>query len=199
VVIHSVDTQKPRISIQIKRFFRWFHFDVLWNFLISFMVESILFRLRNSYSVLSHCPHFATIIPLKANPSTTLLLVLASRVVLRIRPRRDPWPYFVLSKTFTCFEMGPPLQWEEGSDYYRSHPLFREWLGGTPTYRSTAPASDGQSQSYFTTGGLPQISWSCAKPFEAQDRRLFLQLNPCGHSHYVTSSLTGRWGCLSSK
>jgi hypothetical protein len=33
---------------------------------------------------------------------------------------------FVLSKTFTCFEMGPPLQWEEGFDCYWS-PLSN-WL-----------------------------------------------------------------------
>jgi hypothetical protein len=31
---------------------------------------------------------------------------------------------FVLSKTFTCFEMGPPLRREEGSDWYWSLPLY---------------------------------------------------------------------------
>jgi hypothetical protein len=33
----------------------------------------------------------------------------------------------VLSKTFMCFEMGPPLRREEGSDYYWLLPL---WRGG---------------------------------------------------------------------
>jgi hypothetical protein len=34
------------------------------------------------------------------------------------------------------------------------------------------------------------------KPLETHDQRLFFQLNPCGHSPYVTSSLTRRWVCL---
>jgi hypothetical protein len=33
------------------------------------------------------------------------------------------------------------------------------------------------------------------KPLETHDRRFF-QLNPCGHSPYVTSSLTRKWVCL---
>jgi hypothetical protein len=31
------------------------------------------------------------------------------------------------------------------------------------------------------------------KPLEAHDQRFFLQLNPCGHSLYVTTSLMRRW------
>jgi hypothetical protein len=46
------------------------------------------------------------------------LLALASRVVLDNGAHRDPWPYFSSFQTFTCFEMGPRLQREEGSDYY---------------------------------------------------------------------------------
>jgi hypothetical protein len=34
------------------------------------------------------------------------------------------------------------------------------------------------------------------RPLEAHDQRLFFQLNSCGNSSYVTSSLTKRWGCL---
>jgi hypothetical protein len=30
------------------------------------------------------------------------------------------WPYFCSSRTYTCFEMGPSLPREEGSDYYWS-------------------------------------------------------------------------------
>jgi hypothetical protein len=33
------------------------------------------------------------------------------------------------------------------------------------------------------------------KPLETHDQRLFFQLNPCGQSAYVTSSLTRRWFC----
>jgi hypothetical protein len=49
-------------------------------------------------------------------------------------------------------------------------------------------------QSYFTTGALSPIgsSW----PLEAHDKRFFLQLNPCAHSSYLTSSVTGRWVCV---
>jgi hypothetical protein len=35
-----------------------------------------------------------------------------------------------------------------------------------------------------------------AKPLETHYHNFFLQLNPCGHSPYVTSSLTRRWVCL---
>jgi hypothetical protein len=45
-----------------------------------------------------------------------------------------------------------------------------------------------QSQSYFTTGG--------ARPLETHDQRFFFQLNSCGNSPYITSSLTRRWVCL---
>jgi hypothetical protein len=34
------------------------------------------------------------------------------------------------------------------------------------------------------------------KSLEAYDLRYFLQLNPCGHSYYVTSSLRKGWICL---
>jgi hypothetical protein len=35
------------------------------------------------------------------------------------------------------------------------------------------------------------------KPLETHDQRLFFfQLNPYGHSSYVTSSLTRRWVCV---
>jgi hypothetical protein len=53
-----------------------------------------------------------------------------------------------------------------------------------------------QSQSYFTTGGLPPVSlfWSQA-PWDSRPEIIF-QLNPCGHSSYVIFSLTRRWLCL---
>jgi hypothetical protein len=34
-----------------------------------------------------------------------------------------------------------------------------------------------------------------AKPLETHDQRFFFQLNPCGHTPYVTSSLTTGWVC----
>jgi hypothetical protein len=35
------------------------------------------------------------------------------------------------------------------------------------------------------------------KPLETHDQTFFLQLNSCGNSPYVASSLTRRWVCLS--
>jgi hypothetical protein len=35
-----------------------------------------------------------------------------------------------------------------------------------------------------------------ARPLETRDQRFLFQLNSCGNSPYVTSSLTRRWGCL---
>jgi hypothetical protein len=52
-------------------------------------------------------------------PSPALLLLISGPVGTHNQ-------VFVLSKTFTCFEMEPLLQREEGSDYYWSPPL----LGG---------------------------------------------------------------------
>jgi hypothetical protein len=53
--------------------------------------------------------------------------------------------------------------------------------------------SQCQSQSHFTTGGLPPISSSWRQdPWESRPV-FFFQLNPCNHSPYVTSSLTRGW------
>jgi hypothetical protein len=51
-----------------------------------------------------------------------------------------------------------------------------------------------QRQSYFTTGGLPPISSSWRQaPWDS--RPVTFQLNTCGYSPYVTSSLTWGWVC----
>jgi hypothetical protein len=57
-------------------------------------------------------------------PFQWIAVVLASTVVLGIGPRRDAWPYFCPFEAFACFEMGPPLCREEGSDYYWSLPFY---------------------------------------------------------------------------
>jgi hypothetical protein len=53
-----------------------------------------------------------------------------------------------------------------------------------------------QNQNYFTTGGLPPISsfWRKA-PCDSRHSNFIFQLNTCGYSHYVTSSLTRGWIC----
>jgi hypothetical protein len=51
-----------------------------------------------------------------------LLLAITSTVDLGFGPRRDPWPYFCSFHVFICFELGPRLRREEGSDRYWSHP-----------------------------------------------------------------------------
>jgi hypothetical protein len=57
---------------------------------------------------------------LAANPSQSIKLPLAftNTVILGTGPHQEPWPFFCSVQTFTCFEMGPPLQEEEGSVYY---------------------------------------------------------------------------------
>jgi hypothetical protein len=51
-------------------------------------------------------------------------------------------------------------------------------------------------QSYFTTGGLPPIipSWRQAR-WDPRPEFFIFQLNTCGYSPYVTSSLTRGWIC----
>jgi hypothetical protein len=49
-----------------------------------------------------------------------LLLAVTSTTVPGFGPSRDPWPYFCSFHIFTCFEKGPPLRREEGSDSYWS-------------------------------------------------------------------------------
>jgi hypothetical protein len=53
-----------------------------------------------------------------------------------------------------------------------------------------------QSQSYFTTGSSPPIisSWRQA-PWDSRQVNFIFQLNICGYSPYVTSSLTRGWVC----
>jgi hypothetical protein len=53
-----------------------------------------------------------------------------------------------------------------------------------------------ESRSYFTTGGLPLISSSWRQaPWNSRPVFSFFQLNACGYSPYVTSSLTRGWVC----
>jgi hypothetical protein len=52
------------------------------------------------------------------------------------------------------------------------------------------------SQNYFTTGGLPPDSSSWRQAPWGSRSEIVFQLKPCGHSPYVTSSLTRRWGSL---
>jgi hypothetical protein len=53
-----------------------------------------------------------------------------------------------------------------------------------------------RSHSCLTTGGLPPISSSWGQAPWGPRSEIYLQLNPCRHSPYVTSSLTRGWVCL---
>jgi hypothetical protein len=54
-----------------------------------------------------------------------------------------------------------------------------------------------QSQSYFTTGGLPPVSSSWLQaPWDSWHSNFIFELSTCGYSPYVTFSLTRRWACL---
>jgi hypothetical protein len=55
--------------------------------------------------------------------------------------------------------------------------------------------SHSQSQSYFTSVGLPPISSPCHQaPWDSRPV-IFFQLKPCCHNPYVTSSLKSGWVC----
>jgi hypothetical protein len=93
---------------------------------------------------------------------------------------------------------------------------FRENIRGSPGLVSDHPCENppitriqpqrlrngecllSQSQSYFTTGGLPPISlsWRRASWGLWPEFLLLFQLNPCGHSPCVISSLTRGFVCL---
>jgi hypothetical protein len=57
-------------------------------------------------------------------------------------------------------------------------------------FRSPSDLSQSQSQSYFTTGGLPPISSFLRRATWDSRVEFFSQLNTCSHSPYITSSLT---------
>jgi hypothetical protein len=97
-----------------------------------------------------------------------LHLTLVSAVILESRFPRGLRPYFTVS------------------DSWLPHP---EGLG--PFQKQGGPV---QSQSNFMTGGLPPISLSWRQtPWGSRPVISYLQLNPSGHSPYVTSSLSWRW------
>jgi hypothetical protein len=57
------------------------------------------------------------------------------------------------------------------------------------------PISVRERETYFTTGGLRPISSSWRQALWDSRPDLFLQLNTCGYSLYVTSSLMRGWLC----
>jgi hypothetical protein len=56
-------------------------------------------------------------------------------------------------------------------------------------------STNSESQSYFTTGGLPPISLSWYQAPWDQRPVFFFQLNICCYSPYITPSLTRGWVC----
>jgi hypothetical protein len=130
----------------------------------------------------------------------------------------DPGPARLMT-IFYCLRIETPPTWRARSPYlypprkrvahlYLQAPGFlfvasydtQGYGGRTRTRPHTGwlllPFSQSQSQSYFTTGGLPPISSSWRQaPWGSQPDILFyfLQLNPCGCSSYVTTSLTSGW------
>jgi hypothetical protein len=68
-------------------------------------------------------------------------------------------------------------------------------LNTTHGFSATTDSVQSQSQSYFTTGGLPPISSSWRQAPSDSRPHFFPQLNTCGQSPYITSSLTREWVC----
>jgi hypothetical protein len=56
--------------------------------------------------------------------------------------------------------------------------------------------SQSQSQIYFTTSGLLPLTTSWRQtPWDSRHSNFIFQVNTCGYSPYVTSSLTRGWIC----
>jgi hypothetical protein len=106
---------------------------------------------------------------------------------------------------FYCLRLETPPTWRARSPYLyppgTGFPFHRlvQFAGLRWRYSNPPPRGynclKNQSQSYCTTGSLPPISSSWRQTPETHDQRFF-QLNPCGHSPYVTSSLTRRLGLI---
>jgi hypothetical protein len=108
--------------------------------------------------------------------SVKLLLALASTMNLGSGPVWTHDHIFVLFKTFTCFEMGPPLRREEGSDYYWSLPFTvgpSAYLLTTKFPLALASTAILGSESHAThnrillSGGFGRLQTSCLGPYIA--------------------------------
>jgi hypothetical protein len=78
--------------------------------------------------------------------------------------------------------------------YYSTHEVFISqpsfFLHNCPADSQLNFQSQIQSQSHFTTGGLPPISSSRRQAPLRLTTSIFFRLNTCVHRPYVTSSLT---------
>jgi hypothetical protein len=133
------------------------------------------------------------------------LLARATAVILWFESRRTrlrfqtppTWrarsPYFY--PPATGWPSYTPRHWVPFSSPLRTRRATVEVFYPTSTRGFESVQRQCQSQSYFTTGGLPPInsSWRQA-PWDSQPE-FFLQLNTCGHNRYVISSLTRIWVC----
>jgi hypothetical protein len=90
---------------------------------------------------------------LSLGPVGKLVLTIASTVILGFDSRRDPWPHFF--KSFKCFEMGPSLQQEEGSNYNGHSPSTGE--DSCPLHISSL-TEQFEDQQIFTRNQLQWVS-----------------------------------------
>jgi hypothetical protein len=97
----------------------------------------------------------------------------------------------------SSYSVGISLLWRNPriSNMNKIGPTVQELAGRTSIHADVQTAiqkminhsiSQSQSQSYSTIDGLPLIGYAPRRSW----LQIFLQLNPCGHSPYVTSSLT---------
>jgi hypothetical protein len=121
----------------------------------------------NSYLQLSNLNSVSRLNCCWPSPAQSFLASVSSRSMTKI---------FVL-----CFEMGPPLRREMGRSFYVGATEVRVRVRVRvrvtlllAVYRRSVRLGD--------------------KSLETHDQ-YFFQLNTCGHSPYVTSSLTGGWVC----
>jgi hypothetical protein len=127
----------------------------------------------------------------------------------QLRVPRDSWPHFLSQiRDFPNLEGHVPVVYPPETRWSGSTP--RHWVSfSSPSTTRAAtvevfdPASTREydlckspGQSYFTTGGLPPTSSSLRQaPWDPRPEIIF-QLNSCGNSPYVATSLRRRWVCL---
>jgi hypothetical protein len=124
----------------------------------------------------------------------------------QVRVPRAPHFTFSNSRFPPTWRTRSPYLYPPGTGWFSYNP--RHWVpfSSPPTTRratvevldpASTTQSQNQSQSYFTTSGLPAISSSWRQAPWKPRREIFLfSWTLCGNSPYVTSSLMRRWVCL---
>jgi hypothetical protein len=136
------------------------------------------------------------------------LLALVRAITLGVRVLRESWPHVTPSDSrlhklrgpdpriyIPQKQVGPVIPPETGFPFRR---LLRQ-TGRRRRYSNLPPRAvmgNVNARVALILAVYCQSIHLGAKLLVAHDQRFFFQPNPCGHSPYIVSSLTRRWGCL---